>query len=102
MCPNKEGVVGPSGRPWSNTTFHEQLDHGAGLLNNAIYKGELEWNKCCCVKNPRTCKRIAHPNPPAKWERQKVKPLRIIDNDFGKAQWQTRALSAAKRWRRVF
>ena len=82
---NKEGIAGPGGRPWSNTTLRGQPDRGTGLLNNAIYKGELQWNKCSYVKDPRTGKRIARPNPADKWERQQVEPLRIIDN----ALWES-------------
>lgn len=82
---NKEGIAGPGGRPWSNTTLRGQPDRGTGLLNNAIYKGELQWNKCSYVKDPRTGKRIARPNPPDKWERQQVEPLRIIDD----ALWES-------------
>ncbi len=82
---NKEGVAGPGGRPWSNTTLRGQPDRGTGLLNNAIYKGELQWNKCSYVKDPRTGKRIARPNPPNKWERKQVEPLRIIDD----ALWES-------------
>jgi DNA invertase Pin-like site-specific DNA recombinase len=82
---NKEGVAGPSGRPWSNTTLRGQPDRGTGLLNNAIYKGELQWNKCSYVKDPRTGKRIARPNTPDKWERQQVEHLRIIDD----ALWES-------------
>ena len=82
---NKEGVSGPGGRPWSNTTLRGQPDRGTGLLNNAIYKGELQWNKCSYVKDPRTGKRIARPNPPDKWERQQIEPLRIIED----ALWES-------------
>ena len=82
---NHEGVSGPGGRLWSNTTLRGQPDRGTGLLNNAIYKGELQWNKCSYVKDPRTGRRIARPNPPNKWECQQVEPLRIIDD----ALWES-------------
>jgi len=77
---NKEGIAGPGSRPWSNTTLRGQADRGTGILNNALYKGELQWNKCSYVKDPRTGKRIARPNPPDKWEIQSVPHLRIIDD----------------------
>lgn len=43
---NKESIAGPSGRAWSNTTLRGQADRGTGLLNNALYRGVLEWNRC--------------------------------------------------------
>ena len=90
---NKEGVSGPGGRPWSNTTLRGQADRGTGLLNNALYHGVLEWNRCSYVKDPRTGKRIARPNPPEKWETQSVPHLRIIDDEL----WQ----SAKERQRKM-
>ena len=79
---NKEGVPGPGGRPWSNTTLRGQADRGTGLLNNALYRGVLEWNRCSYVKDPRTGNRVARPNPPEKWESQAVPHLRIIDDEL--------------------
>ena len=79
---NKEDVPGPGGRPWSNTTLRGQADRGTGLLNNALYRGVLEWNRCSYVKDPRTGKRIARPNPPEKWETQRVPHLRIIEEEL--------------------
>lgn len=63
---NKERVPGPAGRPWGDTTIRDQADRGTGILNNALYSGRLEWNRCSYVKDPRTGKRVARPNPPEK------------------------------------
>ncbi len=76
---NREGIAGPGGRPWSNTTIRGQAARGTGVLNNALYRGALEWNRCSYVKDPETGKRVARPNPPTLWERQDVPALRIID-----------------------
>src|SRR5262249_7649797 len=38
-----------------------------------------EWNRCSYVKDPRTGKRVARPNPPDRWEIVEVPHLRIID-----------------------
>ena len=56
-------MAGPDGRPWGDTTIRGQADRGTGLLNNALYVGRLEWNRCSYVKDPRTGKRVARPNP---------------------------------------
>ncbi len=52
----------------SASTDLQQLTRGTGILNNALYVGWLEWNRCSYVKDPRTGKRVARPNPPNKWE----------------------------------
>jgi DNA invertase Pin-like site-specific DNA recombinase len=79
---NREGVAGPGGRPWSNTTLRGQVDRGTGLLNNALYRGVIEWNRCVYTKNPKTGRRVARPNPPEKWERVEVPALRIVDDEL--------------------
>src|SRR4029079_10391316 len=81
---NREGVPGPGGRLWSNTTLRGQSQRGTGLLNNALYRGVLEWNRCSYVKDPRAGRRVARPNPPERWERQDVPELRIVPD----ALWQ--------------
>ena len=79
---NRERVPGPAGRLWSNTTIRGQLDRGTGILNNALYRGVIEWNRCAYTKNPKTGKRVARPNPPERWERVEVPALRIVDEDL--------------------
>ena len=34
----------------------------------ALYAGRLEWDRCAYVKDPRTGKDVARPNPPEQWE----------------------------------
>ncbi len=79
---NREGIPGPGGRPWSNTTIRGQSRRGTGILNNSLYMGLLEWNRCSYVKDPATGKRVARPNPPEKWETCMVPELRIVDDDI--------------------
>ena len=77
---NAEHVSGPDGRPWGDTTIRGQVDRGTGILNNALYVGCLEWNRCSYEKNPQTGKRVARPNPREKWEIVEVPELRIVDD----------------------
>ena len=77
---NREGIPGPGGRAWSNTTIRGQFDRGTGILNNALYRGVIEWNRCSYVKDPRTGKRVARPNPPDRRESREVPELRIVDD----------------------
>ncbi len=82
---NREGVRGPVGRLWSNTTLRGQTRRGTGLLNNALYRGVLEWNRYSYLKDPRTGKRVARPNPPERWERRDVPELRIVSDELWQA-----------------
>ena len=82
---NAEGVPGPDGRPWGDTTLRGQVDRGTGILNNTLYIGELSWNRCSYVKDPRTGKRLARVNPRAQWEVVAVPALRIIDQPLWEA-----------------
>jgi hypothetical protein len=59
---NEEGIPGPGGRPWGDTTIRGQVDRGTGLLNNTLYIGRMEWNRCSYVKNPQTGKKVARVN----------------------------------------
>jgi DNA invertase Pin-like site-specific DNA recombinase len=67
---NDEGIPGPGGRQWGDTTIRGQVDRGTGLLNNTLYVGRLEWNRTAYVKNPRTGKKVARVNvhaAPSRW-----------------------------------
>jgi len=65
---NADGVPGPDGRCWQDTTIRGQVERGTGILNNALYAGRLEWNRGSDVKDPVTGRRVARPNPPEAWE----------------------------------
>ncbi|HEX6011602.1 MAG TPA: recombinase zinc beta ribbon domain-containing protein [Geminicoccaceae bacterium] len=55
------------------------------LLNNELYAGRLVWNRCSYVKDPRSGRRLARPNPPEKWERAAVPELRVVDDELWRA-----------------
>jgi DNA invertase Pin-like site-specific DNA recombinase len=76
---NAQGIPGPDGRKWQDTTIRGQRERGTGLLNNTLYEGRIAWNRCSYVKDPRTGKRLARVNPPEKWEWVDVPELRIVD-----------------------
>ena len=82
---NAEGILGPDGRQWRDTTIRGQADRGTGILNNSLYVGRIEWNRCSYVKDPKSGKRVAKPNPKDQWEVVDVPELRIIDNDLWEA-----------------
>ncbi len=85
---NADGIPGPNGRQWRDTTIRGQADRGTGILNNSIYVGRLEWNRCSYIKDPKTGKRVARPNPRELWEIVEVPALRIIDDGLWDATKQ--------------
>ena len=81
---NEEGIAGPRGHPWRDTTIRGHHTRRTGILRNDLYDGRLVWNKQHYVKDPRTGKRLARPNPQDQWIVEDVPHLRIIDE----ALWQ--------------
>jgi hypothetical protein len=79
---NTEGVPGPGGRPWGDTTIRGQMDRGTGILNNTLYIGRLSWNRCSYVKDPRTGKRVARINAMVEREIVELPKLRIVDQEL--------------------
>ena len=77
---NADGLPGPSGRQWRDTTIRGQADRRTGILNNSLYVGRLEWNRCSYIQDPSTGKRVARPNPQDLWEVVEVPALRIVDD----------------------
>jgi len=82
---NADGLPGPHGRQWRDTTIRGQVNRGTGILNNSLYAGRLEWNRCSYIKDPKTGKRVARPNPKDLWEIVEVPELRIVDDDLWEA-----------------
>jgi site-specific DNA recombinase len=77
---NGEGMPGPGGRAWCDTTIRGHFVRRTGLLNNELYVGRLVWNKQRYVKDPGTGKRLARLNPDSQWIVQEVPDLRIVDD----------------------
>jgi len=82
---NREGIPGPGGKPWKDTTIRGQRDRGTGLLNNELYVGRLIWGRTEYRKNPATGKREARVIDKADWVVTDRPDLRIIPDDL----WQT-------------
>ena len=82
---NAEGVPGPGGRPWGDTTIRGHALRGTGLLHNELYVGRLVWNRQRYVKDPRTGRRVARLNPERAWIIQEVPELRIVDDELWQA-----------------
>jgi hypothetical protein len=82
---NREGVPGPLGRSWGDTTIRGHVSRGTGILNNELYAGVLVWNRQRYVKDPSTGRRVSRPNPESEWIRTEVPDLRIVDDALWRA-----------------
>jgi len=82
---NEEGVPGPAGKLWSDTTIRGHVKRGTGLLNNELYIGRLIWNRLRYIKDPSTGKRVSRLNPESEWIIKDVPELRIVDDEL----WQS-------------
>ncbi len=82
---NRETVQGPGGHSWGATTIRGHRVRGTGILNNALYRGELVWNRQRFIKDPVTGKRQVRLNPETEWVIKDVPHLRIIDEGLWQA-----------------
>ncbi len=82
---NDEGIPGPDGALWADSTLRGHAARGTGLINNELYAGRLVWNRLRYVKDPTTGKRVSRVNPREKWTRTAVPELRIVDDELWRA-----------------
>jgi site-specific DNA recombinase len=75
---NHEGVPGPRGAAWAQSTINGNRQRGTGILNNELYVGRLVWNRLEYVKDPDTGKRVSRLNPTTEWRIVDVPELRIV------------------------
>ena len=78
---NADGVPGPGGKAWRDTTIRGHAARGTGLLRNELYVGRLVWNRMRFVRDPASGKRVSRPNPRDAWVTTEVPELRIIDDE---------------------
>ncbi len=76
---NKEGIAGPSGKGWTQSTINGNRHRGTGILNNELYIGRMIWNRLRYIKNPETGKRVSRLNPKDEWIIKEVPELQIIE-----------------------
>ena len=82
---NEEGIPGPNGKPWGDTTIRGHVKRGTGLINNELYIGRLIWNRLRYIKDPSTGKRVSRINPKSEWLVREVPELRIVDDQLWQA-----------------
>ena len=79
---NREGIPGPGGRPWGDTTIRGHALRGTGVLRNELYVGRLVWNRLRYTKDPATGRRVSRINPREDWICRDVPELRILDDNL--------------------
>ena len=80
---NKEDIPSPRGGKWGRSTVTGNRGHGKGILRNAMYIGQLVWNRYNYDKHPLTGLGRIRPNPKEIWLSNTCEDLRIISDD----QW---------------
>ncbi|WP_274425221.1 recombinase family protein [Chelativorans sp. YIM 93263] len=93
---NEEGIPGPNGKPWGDTTIRGHVKRGTGLINNELYIGRLIWNRLRYIKDPSTGKRVSRLNPESEWLTREVPELRIVDDALWQAVRERQAAIADK------
>ena len=89
---NARGIAPSRGTKWNASTINGSRQRANGILGNALYRGELIWNKVRMVKDPETGKRLSRPNPPDQWQRHLAENLKIVPDDI----WETVMARRAK------
>jgi site-specific DNA recombinase len=79
---NLEGVRGPGGRAWADTTIRGNAGRGCGILRNEVYIGQLIWNRQRFPKDPTTGRRVTRINPRIEWVITEVPEWRIVLQDL--------------------
>ena len=79
---NAEGIPGPEGKAWRDTTIRGHAGRGTGILRNELYVGRLVWTRMAFIKDPVTGKRVSRMNPTDRHIRQDVPELRIVEQDL--------------------
>ncbi|MEW9613862.1 recombinase family protein [Shinella sp. S4-D37] len=82
---NDEGIPGPEGKLWNDTTICGNPKRGTGIVNNELYIGKLIWNRLRYIKDPSTVKRASRLNPESEWIVEDVPELRIVGDELWQA-----------------
>ena len=82
---NADGIAGPAGMPWRDTSIRGDARRGTGILNNELYVRIRAWNHKHSVKDPSTGKEVTRLNPESEWIRHAVPELRIVSEALWEA-----------------
>lgn len=80
---NAEGVPGPRGMPWGNTTIRGDRARMTGIIRNPIYVGRILYGRTRFSIDPDTDTRKSRPaSEPDEIVEREVPELRIINQDL--------------------
>lgn len=79
---NEAAIPSPKGGRWRTATITGHFERKDGILQNAIYRGEIVWGRCPEIRHPSTAKRVVKVENAQNWIRQSVEHLRIVDDDL--------------------
>ncbi|MCX5495423.1 recombinase family protein [Kaistia dalseonensis] len=79
---NAEGVPPPRGQRWNASTINGSRQRATGIIQNALYGGEIVWNRVRMVRDPETGRRVSRMNAEDEFQRAPAPHLKIIDDDI--------------------
>ena len=79
---NREGILSPTGKRWSDTTIRGNRTISSGILNCELYIGVIRWNRQRKLKNPDTGRSVYRLNQESEWIRSEAPELRIVPQEL--------------------
>ena len=79
---NAEGIPGPQGGAWRDTTIRGHAGRGTGILRNELYIGRLVWNRMGFVRDPETGRRVSRSKSELQLIARDVPEFRIVDQEL--------------------
>ena len=94
---NAEGVPGPRGGLWNQSSIGGSVQRGNGILNTELYVGVKVWGRMDVRKDRATGKRRPRMLPAEDWKRTPVPHLRIVSDNLWQLTRARKASNAAPR-----
>ncbi len=79
---NRDGIPGPTGKRWNDSTIPGNRIISSGILNCELYVGVIRWNRQKKLKNPDTGHFAYRLNPEREWIRSEAPELRIVSQQL--------------------
>ncbi len=93
---NADGIPGPKGLAWRDTSIRGDVRRGTGIINNELYVGVRVWNHKHYVTDPGSGKSVTRFNPESEWIRNEVPELRIVSDEMWQAAKRQQAAMAER------
>jgi site-specific DNA recombinase len=92
---NAQGVRGPNGGIWYDSTILGRPKRGDGILRNELYIGRLIWRRRVSAKDPVSGARLRRYAKPETYITKDMPDLRIVEDDLWRRVQQRLKLEAA-------